>query len=70
MRQNLCPKCGQTFIDTGRLMSAGGVTYKSDKHRLVIDSNTRSRVCMNCGYVETYVDQVYLEKVRRKYEQA
>ncbi len=59
-----CPKCACTRIDSGRLMSAGGVTYKSDKHMVVLNSNSRAYVCTNCGYVETYVDREYLAKIK------
>ena len=40
MTMKKCPKCGGEDIDKGRVMSAGTVTYKSDKHKVLFNSNT------------------------------
>ena len=68
MAMEKCPKCGSTAIESGQLVSAGGVSFKSDKHRAIFHQNARSYACLDCGYVETYVDPEYREKVRRQSE--
>ncbi len=66
MAMTKCPKCGSEDIDLGYVQSAGTIGYKSDKHKILVNSNTRSYCCMACGYVETYVDQDYRDRVRAK----
>ncbi|MBU0985292.1 MAG: hypothetical protein KKA42_15565 [candidate division Zixibacteria bacterium] len=66
MNMNTCPKCHRTDIDRGKLMSAGGIAYKSDLHLVVLESNCRAYACLDCGYTENYVDPEYLRKVREK----
>ena len=65
MAMNKCPKCGSTAIDTGNLNSAGAVAYKSDKHRVIFKTNAKSYACLDCGYVETYVNSDYLERIKK-----
>jgi predicted nucleic-acid-binding Zn-ribbon protein len=60
-----CPKCGSDQIDRGKLWSAGGTAYKSDKHKIVFKENSPAYVCMNCGFVELYVGSEYLDKIRK-----
>ncbi len=66
MKMQKCPKCGSTNIDTGKVQSAGTIGYKSDEHKVLFNSNTHSYCCLDCGYVETYVDQEYLERIKAK----
>ena len=63
-----CPKCGGSEIDRGRVMSAGAITYKSNKHKVLFNSNTRSYCCLSCGYVETYVDEAYRDRIKAEPE--
>lgn len=61
-----CPKCGSKAIDSGKLMSAGGVGYKSDKQRvLFVKTNCKAYACFDCGYVESYVDLKYMSKFKK-----
>ncbi len=66
MTMQKCLKCGSDNIDSGKVQSAGTVGFKSDKHKVLINSNTHSYCCLDCGYVETYVDQEYLERIKAK----
>ncbi len=63
MSMEECPKCGCTEIDSGWILSAGKIAYKSDKQRYpMTGGNCRTYACTNCGYIESYVDVSYLDK--------
>ena len=65
MTMTKCPKCGCTDIDIGWPLSAGKITYKSDKMRLLsVGGLCRAYVCTECGYLESYVEADYLERVK------
>ncbi len=64
MKMNECTKCGSRNIDQGRLYSAGGTAYKSEKHKIVFKDNCIAYVCKDCGFVELYVEPEYLGKIR------
>jgi len=65
MTMTSCPKCESTDIDVGWPLSAGKITYKSDRMRLFsIGGFCRAYVCTKCGYIESYVDTDCLEKVK------
>ena len=60
-----CPKCGCTEIDSGWILSAGKIAYKSDGQKYPFSGgNCRTYVCTNCGYIESYVDSEYLKKIK------
>lgn len=62
-----CPKCGSNEIDSGWILSAGKIAYKSDKMRYPMEGgNVRSYACVQCGFVESFVSEEYLVKVRMK----
>ena len=65
MSMSECPKCGSKKIDSGWILSAGKIAYKSDNQRYPFSGgNVRSYACTDCGYVESYVTEEYLEKIR------
>ena len=67
MAMEKCPKCGCDEIDSGWILSAGKIAYKSDKLRYPFEGgNCKTYVCTGCGYIETYVQSEYLEKIKAK----
>lgn len=59
-----CPKCGATEIDSGWILSAGKIAYKSDTKRYPFSGgNVRSYACVKCGFVESYVCSEYLSEI-------
>lgn len=59
-----CPKCGGE-MDTGQVQAF--VTYVSDKAKTSFLHMpgvriTRANACLNCGYVELYLNSADLEK--------
>jgi len=65
MAMHDCPKCRCTKIDSGWILSAGKIAYKSDGQRYPMSGgNCRTHVCTDCGYVESYVDAEYLARIR------
>ena len=64
MAMEKCPKCGCTDIDKGRMIGLDSVFYKSDKHLFVLKNNYVSYVCLDCGYVESYVSDEYRDKIK------
>lgn len=67
MTMKQCPKCNSTSIDTGKIMSAGAIAYRSGRFRFgPLSSNCDTYVCLECGYTETYVDQKYMEKIKAR----
>ena len=66
MAMKNCPKCGSTEIDTGAILSAGRVLYKTDLQRHLFQSpNIVTYCCLACGYVESYVNESYRLKIRK-----
>jgi len=60
-----CMKCECTDIDSGWILSAGKVAYKSDDLRYPLEGgNVRSYVCLKCGYMESYVSDDYLKRIK------
>jgi hypothetical protein len=67
MVMNRCPKCDGSEIDSGWILSAGKIAYKSDTQRYPFSGgNCRTYVCIDCGFVESYVDSEYLAKIKAK----
>ena len=65
MTMTVCPKCECSDIDTGWPLSAGKITYKSDRMKFMsIGGLCKAYVCMNCGYIESYVETDYLKKIK------
>ena len=65
MVMNRCPKCESSEIDSGWILSAGKIAYKSDTQRYPFSGgNCRTYVCINCGFVESCVDSEYLAKIK------
>lgn len=61
-----CLKCESANIDIGQITSAGAVCYRSDLQKTpFVKVNCQSYVCLDCGYLESYVEQPYLEKVKK-----
>ena len=66
MSMKRCPKCSSTRIDSGWVLSAGKIAYRSDGLPLPFEGgNVRSYVCRDCGYLESYVTQEYLDKITK-----
>jgi predicted nucleic-acid-binding Zn-ribbon protein len=67
MSMTECPKCHATEIDSGWVLSAGKIAYRSDKLSYPLEGgNVRTYVCLVCGYLESYVAPEYLEKIKAK----
>lgn len=67
MAMESCPKCGSAEIDTGAILSAGKISYKTDlqKHPF-LGPNAVTYCYLQCGYTETYVDEEYRKKIRER----
>lgn len=64
-KMSKCPKCGSEEIDSGWILSAGKIAYKSDKKNYPFSGgNVRSYACKNCGYVESFLGEEYLEQLK------
>lgn len=64
MEDHRCPKCNEP-MDVGRISAGDPVGYMSDKQTGMIRRPTtirKARACMNCGYVELFVDPNELKK--------
>ncbi len=67
MSMTECPKCRATEIDSGWILSAGEIAYRSEGLPYPIEGgNVRTFVCLTCGYLESYVAPEYLEKIKSK----
>lgn len=65
MSLNKCPKCGSDQIDSGHVVSAGIVEYRTARTRSPFKTGKcQAYACLDCGYVELYVDPEYRGKVR------
>lgn len=63
MEQN-CPKCGSE-MDEGKIPTSEGVNYVSNRQTGMLRVATpvhRARVCLDCGYMELYLDAEALKK--------
>lgn len=59
-----CPKCNEP-MDEGRLSAGNPIGYVSQKQTGMIRRPATiqlARACVNCGYVELYVDPNELKK--------
>ena len=61
-----CPKCNEA-MDEGRisLTGSGNMGYVSNKQTGMLRTVTKinqGRACLNCGYVETYLDPKELKR--------
>lgn len=69
MPMKTCPKCTSTRIESGWILSAGKIAFRSDHLPYPFTGgNVRTYVCVNCGYTESYVEEKYLERIRAKLE--
>ena len=67
MSMEMCPKCSCDQIELGWILSAGKIAFRSDDMPYPLSGgNVRTYVCMECGYIESYVDKKYLEKIISK----
>lgn len=65
-----CPKCGSREIDTGYLMSAGKVGYRSRVQKNpFVTCDTPCELCLACGYLEIYIDALSRQEIREKRSQ-
>lgn len=58
MEEYRCPKCNET-MDVGRPSFGNPIGYISQKQTGMIRKPTtiqQARACLNCGYVELYLD--------------
>ncbi len=64
MEEYRCPKCNAS-MDTGRINASDPIGYVSDKQTGMIRRQTPVKLahaCLNCGYVEMYLDPTELKK--------
>ncbi|MCP4581231.1 MAG: hypothetical protein GY839_06405 [candidate division Zixibacteria bacterium] len=66
MAMEKCPKCGSTDIDNGRMIGIDSIFYKSSKHLFILKENCLSYACLTCGYIESYISEEYLNKIKQK----
>ena len=67
MSMELCPKCSSTQIEKGWILSAGKIAFQADNMSYPFTGgNVRSYICLECGYLESYVEKEYLDKVIAK----
>jgi hypothetical protein len=62
MGDGTCPKCNGAMEDGGASCSRGYFLYKSDRQgsREATTPIAKARVCLQCGYVELYLDPAKL----------
>jgi predicted nucleic-acid-binding Zn-ribbon protein len=65
-----CPKCDNTLISNGKIIRTGGVPsviFKPDSSGPMLRnfSQVRASVCLNCGYVESFIDEKGLEYIKK-----
>lgn len=68
MENRTCPKCSGE-MDEGTVSISEGVKYISNRQAGMLKAVTparRARVCLNCGYVELYLDVAELKKKIQK----
>lgn len=68
MENQTCPKWGGE-MDEGTVSISEGVKYISNRQTRMLKVVTparRARVCLNCGYVELYLDVAELKKKSQK----
>ena len=64
MNSENCPKCGGE-LDEGAVSNSEGVRFVSNRQKGILKAMTpakRARVCLNCGYIELYLDPAELRK--------
>jgi predicted nucleic-acid-binding Zn-ribbon protein len=65
-KNNACPKCGGK-MDEGRIPKGlswlSGYKSLSQKHFSLEVNFEKARACLNCGYIEMYLDP---DKLRKK----
>jgi hypothetical protein len=68
MKNGICPKCGSKDVRSGTQWSRGG-TYSSNRiplGNMVSGAPLDNYVCVNCGYVESYIsDERSLREIAR-----
>jgi predicted nucleic-acid-binding Zn-ribbon protein len=65
MSMKKCPKCGSTDIDEGAI-SLGGRYISKQKKVLSVGMLYKTFACLNCGYLEDYIDADDLKKRLKK----
>ena len=62
MGNGICPKCSGPMDDGGASCSRGYFLYKSDQQgpKTATTPIGKARVCLQCGYVELYLDPAKL----------
>jgi len=66
---NKCPKCGSDNLDRGHMSTTYGIWgYRSDKQRFLSFpiNDIEAQVCLDCGYIELYVNAEKLKKKLKK----
>lgn len=64
MEPKTCCKCGNSDFDIGWMLSTGRIAFKSDLLNYSLEGgNVRSYVCLQCGYVESFVQEGYLKQI-------
>ena len=63
---NICPKCGGTRIL--RVKDTGGNAGISLILGFLSNAPVTRYACTDCGYVESWVEEKYLDKLKDRYE--
>ncbi len=69
LEKSRCAKCSSQTVCYGYMGSGGSVFVPSGVFT-VNGYRLRSFVCLNCGFVESYVPKYKLEKLKEKLEDA
>ncbi len=67
MKKGTCPKCGSTEIRTNRRKIHQGDHFYLGSAGLT-GLYCHSYVCLDCGYLEDYVEPKYLAKMAEKWD--
>ncbi len=75
MKDGICPKCGSSDVYTGAYLGpwAKMGSYWANTFPITtwINATLDNYVCVNCGYVESYVrDRAKLHKITQKWPRA
>jgi len=67
MGDGTCPKCNGPMDDGGASCSRGYFLFKSDRQdsRAATTPIAKARVCLECGYVELFLDAAKLGRTWR-----
>lgn len=69
MRSGICPNCGNSEVYAGTDVKVKKGRYNVIPIALLTEAALDNYVCVECGYVESYVaDRAKLEKIKAKWQ--